>query len=60
MVPVYNYYYVFSQYVAILCSFLLGLGDSSFNTQIYSLVGFMFPEDSSPAFAIFKFIQVKH
>ena len=47
-----------SKYIAILCSFLLGLGDSSFNTQIYSLIGFMFPEDSSPAFAIFKFIQV--
>ncbi|KAL4239617.1 DUF895 domain membrane protein [Mactra antiquata] len=46
-----------NEYVAILCSFLLGLGDSSFNTQIYSLLGFMFPEDSSPAFAIFKFIQ---
>ncbi|XP_052821047.1 UNC93-like protein MFSD11 [Mya arenaria] len=46
-----------SKYIAILCSFLLGLGDSSFNTQIYSLLGFMFPEDSSPAFAIFKFTQ---
>ncbi|XP_052262604.1 UNC93-like protein MFSD11 [Dreissena polymorpha] len=50
-------YITSSKYVAILCSFLLGLGDSSFNTQIYSLLGFMFPEDSSPAFAIFKFVQ---
>ncbi|XP_053392761.1 UNC93-like protein MFSD11 [Mercenaria mercenaria] len=50
-------YMTTNKYVAILCSFLLGLGDSSFNTQIYSLLGFMFPEDSSPAFAIFKFIQ---
>ncbi|XP_005100171.2 UNC93-like protein MFSD11 [Aplysia californica] len=46
-----------NKYVAILCSFLLGFGDSSFNTQIYSLVGFMFQEDSSPAFALFKFVQ---
>ncbi|XP_066560898.1 UNC93-like protein MFSD11 [Amia ocellicauda] len=43
--------------VALLCSFLLGLGDSCFNTQLLSIVGFMFPEDSAPAFAIFKFIQ---
>eukprot|EP00058_Branchiostoma_floridae_P021505 XP_002606995.1 hypothetical protein BRAFLDRAFT_260130 [Branchiostoma floridae] len=46
-----------SKYVAILCSFLLGLGDSSFNTQVYSILGFMFPEDSAPAFALFKFVQ---
>ena len=28
--------------------------------QLYSLIGFMFPEDSSPAFALFKFVQVGH
>ncbi|XP_014680886.1 PREDICTED: UNC93-like protein MFSD11 isoform X2 [Priapulus caudatus] len=44
-------------YLAIVCSFLLGLGDSSFNTQIYSILGMMFPEDSAPAFALFKFVQ---
>uniref|UniRef100_A0A2C9KYX4 UNC93-like protein MFSD11 n=1 Tax=Biomphalaria glabrata TaxID=6526 RepID=A0A2C9KYX4_BIOGL len=46
-----------NKYVAILCSFLLGFGDSSFNTQLYSILGFMFPDDSSPAFALFKFVQ---
>lgn len=46
-----------SQYVAVFSSFLLGFGDSSFNTQLYSILGFMFPEDSSPAFALFKFVQ---
>ncbi|KAJ8317966.1 hypothetical protein KUTeg_003057 [Tegillarca granosa] len=46
-----------NKYIAVLCAFLLGLGDSSFNTQIYSILGFMFPEDSSPAFALFKFVQ---
>ncbi|RUS80840.1 hypothetical protein EGW08_011395, partial [Elysia chlorotica] len=46
-----------NQYIAILCSFLLGFGDSSFNTQIFSLLGFMYPEDSSPAFALLKFTQ---
>ena len=44
--------------VALLCSFLLGLGDSCFNTQLLSIVGYMFREDSAPAFAVFKFIQV--
>ncbi|XP_052068663.1 UNC93-like protein MFSD11 [Mytilus californianus] len=50
-------YLVSNKYIAILCSFLLGFGDSSFNTQLYSILGFMFPEDSSPAFALFKFVQ---
>lgn len=46
-----------NQYVAMICSFLLGLGDSSFNTQLYAILGLMFPEDSAPAFALFKFVQ---
>ncbi|PNF26549.1 UNC93-like protein MFSD11 [Cryptotermes secundus] len=44
-------------YVAILCSLLLGFGDSCYNTQIYSILGGVFPEDSAPAFALFKFTQ---
>uniref|UniRef100_A0A4W4HBU5 UNC93-like protein MFSD11 n=1 Tax=Electrophorus electricus TaxID=8005 RepID=A0A4W4HBU5_ELEEL len=43
--------------VALLCSFLLGLGDSCFNTQLLSIVGFIFRDDSAPAFAVFKFAQ---
>ncbi|XP_029015696.1 UNC93-like protein MFSD11 [Betta splendens] len=43
--------------VALLCSFLLGLGDSCFNTQLYSILGRVHAEQSAPAFAIFKFIQ---
>ena len=27
--------------------------------QLYSLIGFMFTEDSSSAFALFKFVQVR-
>lgn len=44
--------------IALLCSFLLGLGDSCFNTQLYSILGCVYAEQSAPAFAIFKFIQV--
>lgn len=44
--------------IALLCSFLLGLGDSCFNTQLYSILGRVYAEESMPAFAIFKFIQV--
>ncbi|XP_065119349.1 UNC93-like protein MFSD11 [Paramisgurnus dabryanus] len=43
--------------VALICSFLLGLGDSCFNTQLISIVGLLFREDSAPAFAVFKFVQ---
>lgn len=43
--------------VALFCSFLLGLGDSCFNTQLLSIVAFMFRDNSAPAFAVFKFIQ---
>lgn len=45
-------------WIALLCSFLLGFGDSCFNTQIYSLLGGVFTSKSADAFAIFKFTQV--
>lgn len=47
-----------SRELAIVCSFLLGLGDSCFNTQIYSILGGVYAENSASAFAIFKCTQV--
>merc|ERR1719447_1112952 len=47
----------YNLYVYVLSAFLLGFGDSSFNTQIYSILGTLYAEDSAPAFALFKFIQ---
>lgn len=41
-----------------LCSFLLGLGDSCFNTQLFSIIGLVFHNNSAPAFAVFRLIQV--
>ncbi|XP_014776808.1 UNC93-like protein MFSD11 isoform X1 [Octopus bimaculoides] len=43
--------------VALVCSFLLGFGDSIFNTQIFAILGTVFPEDGAPAFALYKFAQ---
>lgn len=44
--------------VAILCGFLLGLGDAIFSTQIIALIGTIYTEDpieTSSAFALYKF-----
>lgn len=46
-----------NEYLAIVGSFLLGLGDACFNTQIYALIGSVYSDNSAPAFAIFKFFQ---
>ncbi|XP_060700960.1 UNC93-like protein MFSD11 isoform X2 [Hemiscyllium ocellatum] len=50
-------YLIPSKIIAMVCSFLLGLGDSCFNTQLLSIVGYMYSEESAPAFAVFKFVQ---
>lgn len=47
-----------NQVLAIMCSFLLGLGDACYNTQIFSILGSVYADDSASAFAIFKFTQV--
>ncbi|XP_045595130.1 UNC93-like protein MFSD11 isoform X2 [Procambarus clarkii] len=46
-----------SQVIAMLCSFMLGFGDACFNTQIYSILGTVYQDNSGPAFALFKFTQ---
>ena len=43
--------------LAIFGSFLLGLGDACYNTQIFSFLGSVFKDDSAAGFAIFKFAQ---
>lgn len=43
--------------MALACSFLLGLGDSCYNTQIYALLGGVFAKKSTEAFSLFKFTQ---
>ncbi|CBY39779.1 unnamed protein product [Oikopleura dioica] len=36
---------------------LIGIGDSGFNTQIMGILGQLYPDDSTPAFALYKFSQ---
>ena len=38
-------------------SFFVGFGDACYNTQIYSILGSVYQDESAPAFAIFKFVQ---
>ncbi|CAG0921941.1 unnamed protein product [Notodromas monacha] len=44
-------------WLALLCSYLLGLGDACYNTQLYAIVGSLYSTDSAPAFALYKFAQ---
>lgn len=46
-----------SVFVAILSGYFLGMADSCWNTQIYTLIGIMYKHESSCAFALFKFFQ---
>lgn len=50
-------YWAPNKYGAIGIGALLGLGDSAFNTQCYSILSHMYHEDSASAFALFKFSQ---
>lgn len=46
--------------LAILCAFLRGLSDACFQTQIYSMLGTEYSNNSPAGFAIFRFIHVSH
>jgi len=46
-----------NKYLAIFTSFLLGFSDACFNTQVLSLLGGTFKDNSASAFAIYKFMQ---
>lgn len=55
--PSFLIHFLFSVALALLASFLLGLGDSCFNTQLYSYLSTIYSNDSASAFALFKFVQ---
>ena len=38
-------------------SFLVGIGDACYNTQIYVILGNLYSDNSAPAFAVFSFGQ---
>ncbi|VDM57184.1 unnamed protein product [Angiostrongylus costaricensis] len=46
-----------STIVAMLSGYFIGMADSCWNTQIYTLLGVMYKHESSCAFALFKFFQ---
>ncbi|XP_025209177.1 UNC93-like protein MFSD11 [Melanaphis sacchari] len=46
-----------NQHLAVFCSFLLGLGDSGFNTQIYNMIGVKYSDNSASATSLLMFMQ---
>ena len=50
-------YITSNQYLAVFTAFVLGFSDACFNTQITSILGGAFKEQSAAGFAIFKFMQ---
>jgi len=58
LVNTYNSAFIKSNaIVAMLCSVLVAFGDACFNTQVYSILAGIYPNDSAPAFALFKFVS---
>uniref|UniRef100_A0A5S6QJ68 UNC93-like protein MFSD11 n=1 Tax=Trichuris muris TaxID=70415 RepID=A0A5S6QJ68_TRIMR len=58
MIPTEKLSYILpSDYLALLCSVLLGFGDSCWNTQIYATLGKQYAGESTQAFSLFKFVQ---
>lgn len=41
-----------------LANVLIGIGDACLHIEIYNYVGKLYPNDSAPAFAVFKFTRV--
>ena len=41
--------------IPVACVF--GIGDAAFNTQIYGILGYMFPDSSEASFASYKFYR---
>jgi len=50
-------YIPISGFLAVFSSFLVGFGDACFNTQVYSILGGLYPTNSAPAFALYKFVS---
>lgn len=45
-------------YLALMCSFLLGFGDSCFMTKILAHIGSVYSHDSAPAFSVSIFFEM--
>lgn len=42
-----------------MISFVMGVGDAMAQSQLMNLLGSLYSENAAPAFALFKFVQVR-
>ncbi|CAF0787467.1 unnamed protein product [Didymodactylos carnosus] len=56
-IPYFDFSKSVSQTITFVGSFLVGLGDSSLNTQLMNVLAGRYKETSASAFAIFKLVQ---
>ncbi|CAF3836713.1 unnamed protein product, partial [Rotaria sp. Silwood1] len=55
--PYFDFSSKTSQIIAFISSFIVGLGDSSLNTQLMNVLAIRYKQCSASAFAIFKLVQ---
>ena len=52
------FFFLFRLIILLLANFLIGFTDSCLHVEAYNYIGSLYPDNSAPAFAVFKFVRV--